>query len=250
MSKGRRAKAKRPRKASRTAKRTPKRKLGTRICTSISADTPEEMAKKASAAFSMGSDLVEFRVDTLAGGVSQRELERELSKFMRRAVMTVRAEGEGGSFHGSESQRLDLIARLAGMRPAYLDVELSTARSNPEWVRALPKKVERIVSWHDFSGTPALKDLKEIRKEAMGYGALAKVVTTARTPEDNLAAISLCDVDPRRTISFCMGDLGAVSRVVAMRLRSPIAYAALPGDAVAPGQLAVSAMKALRGMVA
>ncbi len=226
-----------------------KKKVATKLCTSVSADSPEELARKATLAFSLGSDLVELRIDKLTRGISPRELESELSVFAERAVITVRSGSEGGAFRGSEAQRMGLISRLAEMGPAYLDIELSTAKGNAKWVKSLPSDVERIASWHDFEGTPELKALRSIRDEELDYGSLAKVVTTAKSLEDNLTTLTLCADEPGRTVSFCMGELGTVSRVVSMSLGAPLVYASIPNEAVAPGQVSISAMRALRSMV-
>jgi 3-dehydroquinate dehydratase-1 len=226
-----------------------KKKVETQLCTSVGADSPEELAEKATLAFSLGSDLVEFRIDRLTKGISPRELEAELSVFARRAIFTVRPGREGGAFGGSETQRLDLISHLAKMRPAYLDIELSTAKENSKWLESLPREVERISSWHDFKRTPGLEALRSIREEELDYGTLAKVVTTAKSVDDNITILSLCADEPSMTISFCMGALGTLSRVVSMRLGAPLAYVSIPNEAVAPGQLSISTMRKLRRMV-
>jgi 3-dehydroquinate dehydratase-1 len=226
-----------------------KKRVETQLCTSVGADSPQGLAKRATLAFSLGSDLVEFRIDRLTRDVSPGELEAQLSAFARRAIFTVRSGREGGAFGGSEAQRLSLMSRLAEMGPAYLDVELSTAKENGEWLESLPTGVERIASWHDFKKTPRLEALRAIREEELEYGALAKVVTTAKSADDNLTTLSLCADEPKKTISFCMGGLGTLSRVVSMRLGSPLAYVSIPNEAVAPGQLSISTMRALRRMV-
>jgi 3-dehydroquinate dehydratase type I len=222
----------------------------TRLCTSVGADSPQELERKASLAFSLGSDLVELRIDRLTEGISARELEAELAAYAERAIITVRSSREGGGFHGGEARRLDLISRLADLRPAYLDIELTTAKENKRWLKSLPEDVERIVSWHDFEGTPALRALRSTCQEEMRCGTLAKVVTTAKSVDDNLKALTLCAEEPRKVISFCMGELGTVSRVVSMLMGAPIAYASIPEEAVAPGQLSISTMRKLRSMVA
>ena len=215
----------------------------------MGADSPAELAKKARLALSLGSDLVELRIDKLSGGEALDEVESEVSRFTRRAIITVRSSREGGAFMGSESHRLDLISRLAEMRPAFLDVELATAKENETWLRTIPKSVKRIVSWHDFQGTPTLKEMRSICREELRFGSVAKVVTTARAFDDNLATLALTSGKPGKVISFCMGELGTVSRVVAMRMGAPLVYASLPNEAVAPGQLSISAMKLLKRMV-
>lgn len=227
-----------------------KKKFETKLCTSISADSPAELASKAETAFSLGSDMVELRIDRLTKGASPRELEAELSVFARRAIFTVRSNREGGGFKEGERKRLDLISRLADMGPAYIDIELATAKENEKWAKSLPKDVRKVVSWHDLQGTPALETLRPICEEELALGSLAKVVTTATSVDDNITTLTLCGDRPGKIISFCMGELGTVSRVASMRLGAPLAYAAIPDEAVAPGQLSIVTMRTLRSMVA
>ncbi len=226
------------------------KKVETRLCTSVGAGSVGELAKKADLALSLGSDLVELRVDRLVGENSLRDVEAKLSGFANRAIITVRSRSEGGSFLGGEMERLELITRLVKMGPAFVDIELATARENRRWADAIPKKVKKIISWHDFKRTPALDELRAVSKEALGHGSLAKVVTTATRADDNLRTLTLCGDKPGKVVSFCMGELGTVSRVVSMHFGAPIAYASLPDEAVAPGQLSISTMRTLRGMVA
>jgi 3-dehydroquinate dehydratase-1 len=227
-----------------------KKKFETKLCTSISADSPAELASKAETAFSLGSDLVELRIDRLTKGTSPRELEAELSVFARKAIFTVRSSREGGGFREGEGKRLDLISRLADMGPAYIDIELATVKENEKWAKSLPKDVKKVVSWHDLQGTPALDTLRPICGEELGLGSLAKVVTTATSVDDNITTLTLCSDRPGKIISFCMGELGTVSRVASMRLGAPLAYAAIPDEALAPGQLSIVTMRTLRSMVA
>jgi 3-dehydroquinate dehydratase I len=225
-------------------------KVQTRICTSVGARSPRGLERKASVAFSLGSDLVELRIDRLTVGISALELEAGFAPYAERAIFTVRSRREGGGFRGGEARRLELISRLAELRPAYLDVELATAKENEGWLRSLPKGVETIVSCHDFRGTPTLERLRETSQEALRRGSIAKVVTTAKRAEDCITTLTLCRDDPGKVVSFCMGALGIASRVVSMRMGAPLAYASLPGEAVAPGQLSVTTMNKLRRMVA
>ena len=225
-------------------------KTRTKLCTSISADSPEEMAAKASHALSLGSDLVEFRVDRLSGGISLKEVESKLRRFSRKAVVAIRSPEEGGSFQGKEEERLGMIARLAAMRPAYVDIELSAAKANEAWLRSLPRGTKRIISWHDFRSTPNVATLLSTCKEALKYGQVVKIATMATSVEDNLSTLEVCGKRPGRVVAFCMGEMGVVSRVLSMRMKAPLAYASLPNDAVAPGQLSVSTMRRLRSLVA
>jgi len=230
-----------------------RRELG-KICTTIAAETSEAMAKKATEAFSLGTEIVEFRIDKLAGRAVSSEINRRLRRFASRAIVTVRSKEEGGGFRGEEEERLELISALAGaMKPAYLDVELQTARRHERWfalLREAPSRPGRIIaSWHDFSGTPEFEVLRGIRKQAAGYGDAVKIVTMAKSAEDNLRLLMLYQENPRGLIAFCMGADGTASRMLSLQLGSPVVYASLPGEPVAPGQLSVVTVKALKTMI-
>lgn len=221
----------------------------TRYCTSISADSLEEMVQKTDHAFYFGTDLVEFRIDRLMSRVTSAEIVAKLEKYAPRAVVTVRPSKEGGGFTGSEIERLGLLDSLARMRPAYIDVELSAAKENQRWFEGLPRRVERIISWHDLRGTPEAPELERVCEEELERGAIAKVVTTATTMEDNLRTLGLCAKHPGKAVSFCMGELGAPSRLLSMLLHAPLVYASLPHEAVAPGQISISTMREFRGLM-
>ena len=209
-----------------------------KVCTALLAATGEEMAAKATAAFALGSDLVEFRVDLAKEPPSR--LAAEIARFARKAIITVRRKEEGGGFKGSEAERLEAISSLSRLKPAYLDIELTTARENPDWFRhEVSRGPRKIVSWHDFSGTPPLRALQSVRNEASALGDIAKVVTLAKGKRDNLRVLRLYEDAPAPLIAFCMGEAGRASRLAALRLGSPVTYAALPNELVAPGQISL-----------
>jgi len=221
----------------------PTTRLG-RVCTTISATTATEAASKAARAFALGSDIVELRADLLARPADAAS--KELSHLSRKSVITVRRKDEGGGFDGPEDERLELISSLAKTNPLFIDVELRTAESNGGWLDSLAKRPTRIVSWHDFAGTKDTRELKRLREEAAPYGDVVKIVTTARSAEDNWKVLRLYQDEPKGLIAFCMGGAGMVSRLVSLQLGSPISYAALPDDPVAPGQLPVTMMVGLK----
>ena len=222
-------------------KRRPK--LG-HVCTSISAKTPGEMAEKATAAFALGTDLVEFRIDLLEDPSSIRG--EDISRFARRSIITVRRRDEGGGFRGPESERMRLISEMSQLKPVYVDIELSTAKENPKWfMEEVSKRTKTIVSWHDFGGTPSTRVLQETREEAGALGDVAKIVTMARKRQDNLRVLKLYEEDGP-LIAFCMGEAGKASRLAAMRLGSPVTYASLPNEGVAPGQIPLATIIRLK----
>jgi 3-dehydroquinate dehydratase type I len=195
-------------------------------------------------ALAQGTDLLEFRMDTV-GPSTSREIEANLSEFSGRAIFAVRPVVEGGRFMGNESERLALIRELSELRPAYFDIELRTLEANPKLVSEKLGK-EIIVSWHDTVRTPRRADLSSIKARATSYEGLVKVVATANNATDNLTILSLYDEPGPRPIAFCMGTPGLFSRVMAIEYGSPIAYASLPGEPTATGQLSLSKVIAIR----
>ena len=219
------------------------RRLG-KVCTTVSAKTGDEMGRKATTAFALGTDLVEFRVDLMEK--QEPEAIGDLRRFARKAIFTVRRREEGGGFERSEAERLGAISELSRFRPLYLDVELSTALENPGWYADLPKSSRKIVSWHDFSRTPTLSVMKRTRVQADAIGDIAKLVTTAKKKDDNTRVLKLYEEHPGALIAFCMGAVGRPSRLASLQRGSPIIYASLPNEPVAPGQLSVTAVVALK----
>ncbi|QQG48529.1 MAG: type I 3-dehydroquinate dehydratase [archaeon] len=213
------------------------------LCTSISGQSIDDLSSGAGEALSIGSDLVEFRLDTLRdprpGSLGQ------LATFLDRAVLTVRRPGEGGRFPGTESERLTLIRAAIDQKPAYLDIELETLESYPDLLSSL-SSTRLIASWHDLGRTPPAGDLTRVLQRARNYRGVPKIVTTATSPADNLSVLSLYKGSGEPPAAFCMGELGIFSRVMAMKYGSPISYVSLPGRSVAPGQLDLKTALELR----
>lgn len=232
------------RRSSVTLVGAPKPRKRTRICTSLSAPTCGELAAKARRAFTLGADLVEFRLDLLRAP-SAPEIANELSAFKGQGIFTVRRADEGGGFQGDEPQRRTLIRRISEIRPAYFDVELRTLEAYPELAGA-GLGAKTIVSWHGPAGTPSRARLFSLMTGAFSYGGLAKVVPAANSGKDNLAVLSLYGGTGATPIAFCTGSAGLFSRVMAMELGTPLAYASLDGEATAEGQLPLGTMLAIR----
>lgn len=216
----------------------------TLICTSVTGPTVSQLAEKAERALAEGTDLVEIRFDMLRSTIFD-EIKTKLRKFAPLSVFTLRPAREGGWFEGKEARRIELIRALAGLKPAHLDIELRTLEANPGLLSNKPAQ-NLIVSWHDLVGTPGRARLHAIMTRAESFGGLSKLVTTADDAADNIAILSLYDRPGRRPIAFCTGDHGVFSRVMAMQLGSPVAYASLAGDPTASGQLTLSQALAIR----
>jgi 3-dehydroquinate dehydratase-1 len=204
--------------------------------------TIEQMVKNADFALSLGSDLVELRLDYLQTTSGERILDK-LSRLMSSSVITIRPVSEGGRYNGSERDRTNLLLRFQELKPTFIDVELRTLQSNKQLASLSDGNL--IVSWHDLKATPSEKGLRAILERAHVYGGIAKIVTKANTTEDNLRVLSLYRKNSNRLIAFCIGEKGLLSRILSVEFGSPIAYTSLPNQSVAPGQIPIQAMLAL-----
>ena len=94
----------------------------------------------------------------------------------------------------AEAERRLTIAIQAGARFADLEIEAEAGWSKRFRDLCHEYGVEIIRSWHDFSGTPSPEYLRQIQARCYRYGAdIVKIVTTANSPADCEAVLSLYD---------------------------------------------------------
>jgi 3-dehydroquinate dehydratase len=117
------------------------------------------------------ADVIEIRLDTLADpGISLF-----MKEFHVPLLFTNRPDWEGGFFKGSEARRIELLVQAVQHDCALVDLELKTApelRGELLDILLQHPKTGLIISWHDFSGTPASEELGEILQQQMESGAL------------------------------------------------------------------------------
>lgn len=219
------------------------------ICIPVVAATNEEALEQMAAAFSL-ADLVELRADAI-GGV---DLERLLSAREGPVIVTARRREEGGSFEGSETERIALLYDAVRLGADFIDLELGThtilADTLREEIRNREGRTKLIVSHHDFNRTPPYRRLQGICDRCVERGAdIVKVATFARSMEDNLKILRLTDWAHGRgypVIAHCMGTKGKASRIMAPLFGSYLAFASLgEGQETAPGQLTAPEMREL-----
>jgi 3-dehydroquinate dehydratase-1 len=180
--------------------------------------------------------MVEVRLDLL-GGRNALGLVEELATSGYRVVATLRDSHEGGSYTGPDGEKVDVLLNSLNLGAALIDVEYRFG-GLLEVLESAPGKV--IVSFHDYRWTPEAEVLYAIAGDMVRIGAaVAKVVTTARSVDDNLRLLGLNAWRPGRVVAFAMGALGRLSRVLAPLYGAPFTYAAL-GRSVAPGQPTVN----------
>lgn len=216
------------------------------ICVSIASEN-ETKALDFARQSENHADIIEIRLDTLA----KPEVEPFINGLSKPLLFTNRPEWEGGSYKGSEADRIGLLLKAIQNNCALVDLELKTGHElRAELLDVLIKHPQAglIISWHDFSGTPSSDELGDILQQQVESGAhVGKIVTMANDHEDvlkvlNLQALAVGNNFP--LIAFCMGRVGMISRLATLKLGGYMTYAAPEGgDETAPGQMPVSLIR-------
>jgi len=191
-------------------------------------------------------DLFELRIDLIGNGW------REVAGHLKKPWLACnrRAE-EGGSCRGGESERIEVLLSAIGLGASMVDIELSTPGVE-KVVREVKGRAVCLLSYHNLNETPPLVKMREIIENQLAAGAdICKVVTTARTFADNIAALQLITEFPETmVVSFAMGDPGQISRVISPLVGGYFTYASIEeGHESAAGQITVSDLRKLYGML-
>jgi 3-dehydroquinate dehydratase type I len=214
------------------------------VCAPIPASTVQEALALLRKAEEKCADLIEFRLDFLDTDVEFKNL---ISATKLAKIATNRSRREGGKFRGNESKRIDILLMAAEAGCEFVDIELAT-----EDVQNIIRKIKRlgaqtIVSYHDFHATPDLSKLNDILKKQMKVGAdICKIVVTAKRLQDNLRMLDFVSNSSKKTkvVSFAMGKLGVISRVLSPIYGASFTFASVErGAESAAGQLTIDEVK-------
>ena len=180
-------------------------------------------------------DLVEFRFDLVSSLAPKPLLQTTVP-----TILTIRSKKEGGSFQGSERERLLLYQELIPHVSA-VDIELSSKTILGDVIEnAHDAKKKVIVSYHNFDKTPNALALDKLLKRAKSAGAdIVKVAVFAKDHKDiqKLARFTVENAN-QNIVTIAMGEVGALSRLFFPALGSLLIYAPLSAkDKTAPGQI-------------
>lgn len=217
-----------------------------KICVSLASEDPHELYRQAQRAEALSADLVEVRIDRLS---DYRGISKLAETVGIPIVATNRPVSQNGSFAGSESERLSLLMDTVQGGADYVDIESSTRNLDQVMETFRKTSAKIILSHHDYSRTPKLSELKStLAKLQRTKSDLYKIVTTARSPEDNLTILNLLTTNQRTNplLSFAMGKPGIWSRILAPFYGADFTYASLErGLETAPGQPSVSELRSI-----
>lgn len=214
----------------------------TKIAIPIFQAKKEDVIKVAEDCIEKGADVLEFRIDAL-DNPNFKDIQEIIEEINFPMIATNRISSEGGSFKGTEEERIDILLKCAPLVD-YVDIEL---QSDDKYIKQIHDTgVTTIVSYHDFHKTPEINEIMYIVEKEQKLGDIAKVAFMPNDLDDTLkilAILSHCE----NTIAISMSDLGSYTRVMASKFDSPITFAA-GTDVTTPGQIDIETMKSLLNM--
>jgi 3-dehydroquinate dehydratase type I len=218
--------------------------LTIKICVSILPETTTDALNLIGKVENYKADFIEVRLDRLKNKNGLADI-TNIGKLPM--IATNRSPDSQGKFSGSETERQQILLKAAREGFEYIDIELSTPKLK-DIVSALREiNVKLIISFHDFDGTPNISKMHDVLQEEIAKGSdICKIVTTARSIEDNLTVLNFLSKACRsaKVVCFCMGKLGKSSRLLSPLFGGFFTIAALEqGQETASGQLTISEMR-------
>ena len=161
-------------------------------------------------------------------------------------IATIRIGKEGGSWRGSQSERLELFRAVVPYVDA-IDIELAASEILPDVVDVSHSAGKLVViSYHDIETTPDQYTLEHIVEDSERAGAdIVKIATHVKGREDVRSLTQLLISNPeRKLVVVGMGGEGLVTRLFFPLLGSLMTFAYI-GQQTAPGQLPFEKMYGL-----
>ncbi|QDV63695.1 type I 3-dehydroquinate dehydratase [Crateriforma conspicua] len=199
------------------------------ICVSLGRARHARMIAEHKHLVEQGVKLVELRLDYIGRAVN---LKRLIDDRPGPVVITARRRDDGGRWLKSEEERTMVLRSAIASGVEYVDIESDIADQIPRY-----GNTKRIISFHDFDGTP--ENLEDLHAAMAAADAdIVKIATMANTFSDNVRMMDLARQSSVPTIAICMGEMGMLTRILAHRVGAPFTYATFSTDKkIAPGQL-------------
>ncbi len=215
-----------------------------KICVAVPPKTIDEAFELIRKAEAEHPDLIEVRLDSLKNHDQIADIP---SCSKTPLIATNKSTEKHGNFSESETERQKILVDAARNGFEYVDVDLGTPNQT-KLIRNLHEAGAKvIVSFHDFEQTPPLSKLVKVLDEEVALGAdVCKIITTARTVEDNLITLDFVSEASKKAkiVCFAMGELGKHSRLVSPVFGAFFTFASLDEKRkTAKGQLTIQEMK-------
>ena len=125
-----------------------------------------------------GADVLEFRIDALKNP-DVGEIRNTIKEIDFPIIATNRINTEGGSFKGTEEERIDILYQCTDLVD-YVDIEL---QCDDEYINKIHDTgVKTIVSYHDFEKTPDLNEILYIVEKEQELGKSHLCLRIWKTP--------------------------------------------------------------------
>ena len=205
----------------------------TRICAVITADNVKDALNDMKKAES--SDLVELRLDFIKN-IDENKVKELMNNKKQRIIATLRPVKFGGLFKGEKKGRFALLNKAIELGADFVDVEFGSEIAADIIKNKKSSKI--IISHHDFNETPSLEKLESIYSQIDKLNPdFVKIVTAANSINDNFIIFDLLK-GKNNLISFCMGQKGEISRILAPKFGSAVTYCSInQNKESAPGQI-------------
>jgi len=218
--------------------------LTIQICVAVPPKTIDEAFELIRKAEAEHADLIEVRLDSLKNHDRIADIP---SCCKTPLIATNKSTGCHGNFSGSETERQKILVDAARNGFTYVDVDLGTPQQTELIAKLREAGAKVIVSFHDFEQTPQISKLGKVLDEEIALGAdVCKIITTARTVEDNLVTLDFVSEASKKAkiVCFAMGELGKHSRLVSPVFGAFFTFASLDEKRkTAKGQLTINEMK-------
>ncbi len=180
-------------------------------------------------------DLIELCLDKL---VKEPDVKDMLEGISTPVLVSCRRKEDGGSFEGTDEQRMMILRQAILAGPAYIELDYATAQSIPRF-----GKTKRVISYTSLGKPFGPAEIEEIFTEAKQInGDIVKF--TWPTPTLEAAWPLLAAVAKKRdlpAVGLALGAAGAAFSLLGRKYGSPWMYAALEkGMEAYEGQLTVS----------
>ena len=209
-----------------------------KICVSILPKTVTEAKTLIEKAQQAQADLIEIRLDQL------KDINGLLS-LKTNAETPLIATNRKAAIAKMDPQQTLLKAAKSGFE--FIDIDIHNPNLKENIKEFVNHGAKPIISFHDYLGPITNTELENILEREIENGAeICKIITTAKTLENNLTLLNFVQKASRRTkiISFAMGEKGKISRLLSPLFGAYLTFAHLEGATeTAPGQMTIQEMR-------
>lgn len=212
-----------------------------KICTVITGSTLDEFLTHIEKTQEISSCL-ELRVDSIPD-FKKEDITPIKEKTKKETIFTCRSHEEGGTFKGSENERIQILQTALDAGFEHVDIELATLE-NHQFKKNNNTKL--IVSYHNFTETPKYWKLHPIMNKMYKHEPdVVKIATKVKTENDihTLFRLIVDKDNDDQWIIVGMGEEGKITRVLSPILGSYLTYAATPYSQSAEGQIQIEELK-------